>query len=83
MIDALFSSIFGFFGDVVISSRIRPMLEGELLRERFTLVSGGCSEALFCFCFKNMASIPSLRWETGSIKVEDSVPTLPISFGTW
>jgi len=35
------------------------------------------------FCFKNIAWIPSFRSEMGWIKVEDSVPTLPTSFGTW
>lgn len=36
----------------------------------------------FVFCFANMASIPSFLFSIGCIKVEDSVPTLPTSFGT-
>ena len=38
---------------------------------------------LFSRCFENMAWIPSLRVATGSMKVGDSVPTLPTSLGTW
>jgi hypothetical protein len=36
-----------------------------------------------CFCFENMAWIPSLRFDTGSMNVADSVPTFPTSLGTW
>lgn len=36
-----------------------------------------------CFCFENMAWIPSLRFDTGSMNVGDSVPTFPTSLGTW
>lgn len=38
--------------------------------------------ALFA-CFANMACIPSLRSEMGSMNVGDSVPIFPTSFGTW
>jgi hypothetical protein len=62
-------------------------VEGEVLRLRFRLVADLVSFAeepwdCDCFCFENIAWIPSFLRETGSIKVDDSVPTLPTSFGT-
>ena len=50
---------------------------GVELRLRFTE-----GPACFDLCLANMAMIPSLRSATGSINLADSVPTLPISFGT-
>ena len=35
-----------------------------------------------CLCLENIACMPSLRLEIGSMKVDDSVPTLPTSLGT-
>lgn len=37
----------------------------------------------FDLALANMASMPSFRWETGSMYEGDSVPTLPTSLGTW
>ena len=34
------------------------------------------------FCLENIASMPSLRFLIGSMKLADSVPTLPTSLGT-
>lgn len=34
------------------------------------------------FALANMASMPSFRWDTGSMYEGDSVPTLPTSLGT-
>ena len=34
------------------------------------------------FCLKNNASMPSFRFVMGSMKLADSVPTLPTSLGT-
>ena len=34
------------------------------------------------FCLENIASMPSFRFVMGSIKLADSVPTLPTSLGT-
>jgi hypothetical protein len=50
---------------------------GEELRLRFA-----GDPTCFDLCLANIAMIPSLRSATGSINLADSVPTLPISFGT-
>jgi hypothetical protein len=34
------------------------------------------------FCLENIASMPSFRFVIGSMKLADSVPTLPTSLGT-
>lgn len=56
-------------------------LPGDLICCRSDFIVG---VTCFCekFCLENIASIPSFRLETGSMKVEDSVPTLPTSLGT-
>jgi hypothetical protein len=35
-----------------------------------------------CLCLENIAWMPSFRLEIGSMKADDSVPTLPTSLGT-
>lgn len=43
---------------------------------------GDCGACEGGGCFENMASIPSLRCDIGSMKLEDSVPIVETSFGT-
>ena len=75
-----FSSVLHFLlpGRAVSESAVKFFV-GDSLRCRF---NGNDFNVPDCFCFENMAWMPSVRLETGSIKVADSVPTLPISLGT-
>ena len=54
---------------------------------RFLFAFGGgdscdADAACVCFCFANIAWMPSWRFDIGWMKVADSVPTFPTSFGT-
>jgi hypothetical protein len=65
------------------SVAISDSFVGESLRCRFSGdLFGEFSLFCDCVCFMNIAWMPSFRFETGSMKVGDSVPTLPTSFGT-
>lgn len=69
-----------FFGEGFVSSTsFDDDGAGEALRFRFPT----CELVGDSNCFANIAWMPSFRVATGSMNVDDSVPTLPTSFGTW
>jgi len=76
-------------GDCVEVLECSGLLEGEVglsscfLLECTPVDLPGEDGTLLSRCFENMACIPSLRFAMGSLKVGDSVPTFPTSFGTW
>jgi len=86
MTTASFSSIFRFLvsGRVVLKSAATSVsVAGESPRWRFDKTVF-LEIDLFCdsLCLENIAWMPSFRLEIGSMKVDDSVPTLPTSLGT-
>ena len=72
-----FTFFFSCSSALVALSGVGGKEVGDELRLRF-------AEGSTCFdlCLANIAMIPSLRSAMGSMNLADSVPTLPISFGT-